>query len=427
MRCRFFLSFALLLSSVYCSPPVEDIKDVEKAEAPSFDAAGVRSFLETAVSESRVAGAVGLVARGSEVLSFDAVGMADREAGKPMEKDTLFRIASMTKPITSVAVMALFDEGRIALDDPVSKFIPEFGKARVLKGDGSLDTVEAAREITIRHLLTHTSGITYRFVGIEPIATLYEDAGVSDGLVETEGTIAEGVRRLAGLPLLHQPGERWSYSLSTDVLGRVVEVVSGQGLDVFLRERIFAPLGMNDTGFFPPKDQAGRMAVVYEWSESEGLRRLPEEPITEGHLTYSTTFHFNGPRTHFSGGGGLASTAPDYFRFARMLRNGGELDSIRILKPETVALMTENHIGDLSMGLDLGIEPEIRFGLGLSIKTASDNKGGRGTFGWAGFYHTLFWIDPENDLIAIFLSQLRLPQDRDVSGDFQRAVYEALP
>jgi CubicO group peptidase (beta-lactamase class C family) len=185
-------------------PPVEDVKDVEKAEAPSFDAAGVHSFLETAFSESRVAGAVGLVARGSEVLSFDAVCMADREAGKPMEKDTLFRIASMTKPITSVAVMALFDEGRIALDDPVSKFIPEFGKARVLKGDGSLDTVEAAREITIRHLLTHTSGITYRFVGIEPIATLYEDAGVSDGLVETEGTIAEGVRRLAGLPLLHQ-------------------------------------------------------------------------------------------------------------------------------------------------------------------------------------------------------------------------------
>jgi len=169
------------------------------------------------------------------------------------------------------------------------------------------------------------------------------------------------------------------------------------------------------------------MAVVYEWSESEGLRRLPEEPITEGHLTYSTTFHFNGPRTYFSGGGGLASTAPDYFRFARMLRNGGELDSVRILTPETVALMTENHIGELSMGLDPGTEPEIRFGLGLSVKTTADQKGGRGTFGWAGFYHTLFWIDPENDLIAIFLSQLRLPQDQDVSGDFQRAVYEALP
>ena len=423
MSLRLSLFVALLLSSLACSPPVQDVHEVE---APPFDSTRVRSFLETAVSEGRVAGAVGLLARGGEVLSFDAVGMADREAGKEMEKDTLFRIASMTKPITSVAVMMLFDESRLALDDPVSKFIPEFGNARVLKGDGTLETVEATSEITIRHLLTHTSGITYRFVGIEPIATIYDEAGVSDGLVETEGTIADGVKRLAGLPLLHQPGERWSYGLSTDVLGRVVEVVSGQSLDVFLRERIFMPLGMKDTSFFPPEDQVGRMAAVYAWSEGEGLRRLPEEPISEGHLTYSTTFHFNGPRTYFSGGGGLASTAPDYFRFAQMLRNGGELDSVRILKPETVALMTENHVGDLDMGLDLGLEPKQRFGLGLSVKTASDEEGGKGTFGWAGFYHTLFWIDPENDLIAVFLSQLRLPEGQDVAGDFRRTVYEAL-
>lgn len=424
MKTTFRLGLALLLPAIACSPPVQDVHEVERA---SFDPTRVRSFLETAVSEGRVAGAVGLVARGNQVLAFDAVGMADREAGTPMQKDTLFRIASMTKPITSVAVMVLFDEGRLALEDPVSKFIPELGHLRVLKGDGSRDTVEAAREITIRHLLTHTSGITYRFVGIEPIATLYEEAGVSDGLVETEGTIAQGVKRLAGLPLLHQPGERWSYSLSTDVLGRVVEVVSGQALDFFLRERILTPLGMKDTSFFPPESQAGRMAAVYGWSESEGLRRLPQEPITAGHLTFSTTFHFNAPRTYFSGGGGLASTAPDYFRFAQMLRNGGELDSVRILKAETVALMTENHIGDLDMSLDLGLKPGIRFGLGLSVKTASDEEGGRGTFGWAGFYHTLFWIDPENDLIAVFLSQLRLPEGQDVAGDFRRAVYEALP
>ncbi len=415
------LGLALLLSAIACAPAVQEV------EAPSFDQALVRSFLETAVAEGRVAGAVGLVARGGEILSFDAVGMADREAGTPMAEDTLFRIASMTKPITSVAVMILFDEGRIALEDPVSKFIPEFGSARVLEGDGSRDTVEAAREITIRDLLTHTSGISYNFIGLEPIATLYREAGVSDGLVETDGTIEDGVRRLAGAPLLHQPGKRWTYGLNTDVLGRVVEVASGKSLDAFLLERIFGPLGMKDTSFFPPGDQAGRMAAVYSWSETEGLRRLPDEPITEGHLTFSTTFHFRGPRTYFSGGGGLASTAPDYFRFARMLQNGGELDSVRILKPETVALMTENHIGDLDMGGDLGIEPKFRFGLGLSVKMSSDEEGGRGTFGWSGFYHTLFWIDPENDLVGIFLSQLRLPEGHDVAGDFQRAIYEALP
>lgn len=413
---------ALFLAFFACSPPA-----VQEVEAPPFNQAVVRSFLDSAVSEGRVAGAVGLVARGNEILSFDAVGMADREAGTPMKKDTLFRIASMTKPVTSVAVMILFDEGRLALEDPASKFLPELGSLRVLKGDGSRDTVDAAREITVRDLLTHTSGIIYEFIGVEPLATMYGEAGISNGLIETEGTIADFVKRLGELPLLHQPSERWTYGQSTDVLGRLVEVVSGQGLDAFLRDRIFLPLGMKDTSFFPPEDQAGRMAVVYEWSESEGLRRLPDEPIVQGHLKYSTTFHFKAPRTFFSGGGGLASTVPDYLRFAQMLRNGGELDSVRILKPETVALMTQNQIGDLKMGLDLGLPDPLRFGLGLSVKTVADDQGGRGTFGWAGFYHTLFWIDPENDLIGIFMSQLRLPEGKDLQGEFQRAVYEALP
>jgi CubicO group peptidase (beta-lactamase class C family) len=415
---------ALYLAFFACSAPVDEAREIQ---SPPFDAERLRTFLETAVSEGRVAGAVALVARGGEVVSFDAVGMADREAGTPMAKDTLFRIASMTKPITSVAVMMLFEEGRFALDDPVSKFLPELGGLRVLKGDGTRDTVAAEREITIRHLLNHTSGITYQFIGIEPLATMYGEAGISNGLIETEGTIADFVKKLGTLPLLHQPGERWSYGQSTDALGRLVEVVSGQSLDLFLRDRIFTPLGMKDTSFFPPESQASRMAAVYEWSESDGLRRLSDEPIQQGHLKYSTTFHFQGPRTFFSGGGGLASTAPDYYRFAQMLRNGGELDTVRILKPETLALMKENQIGDLPMGLDLPLPEPIRFGLGFSVRTVSDAQGGRGTFGWAGFYHTLFWIDPENDLIGIFLSQLRLPEGKDLQGEFQRAIYEALP
>jgi CubicO group peptidase (beta-lactamase class C family) len=422
MITRWILFPALLLTFFACSPPA-----VQEVEAPPFNQTLVRSFLDSAVSEGRVAGAVALVARGNEILSFDAVGMADREAGTPMKKDTLFRIASMTKPVTSVAVMMLFDEGKLTLEDPASKFLPELGSLRVLKGDGSRDTVDAAREITVRDLLTHTSGIIYEFIAIEPLATMYGEAGISNGLIETDGTIADFVKELGELPLLHQPSERWTYGQSTDVLGRLVEVVSGQGLDAFLRDRIFLPLGMKDTSFFPPEDQKGRMAVVYDWSEAEGLRRLPDEPIVQGHLKYSTTFHFKGPRTFFSGGGGLASTVPDYLRFAQMLRNGGELDSVRILKPETLALMTQNHIGDLKMGLDLGLPDPLRFGLGFSVKTVADEQGGRGTFGWAGFYHTLFWIDPENDLIGIFMSQLRLPEGKDLQGEFQRAVYEALP
>jgi CubicO group peptidase (beta-lactamase class C family) len=419
---RWLALFMVLLACFACSPAVQDVQEVE---APSLDTEQIRSFLETAVSEGRVAGAVGLIARGGELLTFDVVGMADREAGTPMANDTLFRIASMTKPITSVAVMMLFDEGRLALDDPVSKFLPELGNTRVLKGDESRDTVAAQREITIRHLLTHTSGITYEFIAEEPLATMYREKGVSNGLIETEGTIADLVTKLGALPVLHQPGEKWSYGQSTDVLGRLVEVVSGQSLDVFFRDRIFVPLGMKDTAFFPPEDQAARLAAVYEWSESDGLRRLPDEPIRQGHLEYSTTFPFKGPRAFFSGGGGLVSTAPDYYRFAQMLRNAGELDTVRILKPETVALMRENQIGDLPMGPDSS-DPT-RFGLGLSVKTVSDAQGGRGTFGWGGFFHTLFWIDPENDVIGIFLSQLRLPEGKDLQREFQRAVYEALP
>jgi CubicO group peptidase (beta-lactamase class C family) len=419
MITRWLVLFAVFLAGFACSPAVEEVQEVA---APSYDTEHVRSFLDTAVSEGRVAGAVALVARGGELLTFDVVGMADREAGKEMANDTLFRMASMTKPITSVAVMMLFDEGGLALDDPVSKFLPEFTNMRVLKGDGSRDTVAAQREVTVRHLLSHTSGLTYEFIAEEPLATMYREKGVSNGIIETEGTVADLTKKLGSLPLVHQPGEKWSYGQSTDVLGRLVEVVSGMSLDGFLRDRIFTPLGMKDTAFFPPEDKEARLAAVYEWSESEGLRRLPDEPIRQGHLEYSTTFPFKGPRTFFSGGGGLVSSAPDYYRFAQMLRNGGELDTVRILKPETVALMRENQIGDLDMGPD-----PTRFGLGLSIRTVSDGEGGRGTYGWSGFFHTTFWIDPENDLIGMFLSQLRQPEGKDLQREFRRAVYEALP
>lgn len=383
-------------------------------------AVAARGFLAEAVEREKLSGAVALLARDGEIVFFEAAGAADREAGKPMREDTLFRIASMSKPITSVAVMMLHEEGHFELDDPVSKFIPEFASQQVLAGGGSDQTGPAAGPVSIRQLLSHTSGITYRFMDIEPLATIYDQAGVSDGLVQTEGTIGEGVRRLAGLPLLFEPGSQWSYGLSTDVLGYFVEVVSGKPLDRFLEDRIFTPLGMNDTGFFLSPEDAGSLAAVYAGKTEGGIEKLDGLPIVEGHLTYSTSYHYDGPRTYFSGGAGLVSTTWDYYRFTRMLANGGTLDGARILKPETVDLMTRNQIGALSIG---GGD---KFGLGFLVKSKTDETGARGTHGWGGFFHTTFWIDPENDLIGIFMSQLRPAEGQGVTGGFVQAVYKAL-
>jgi len=417
MERRCLLAFGFLAFGLFglsCAPPAE------KTAAPSPLAGAAREFLDDAVDRELVAGAVALVSKGDELVFLGARGMADREGGVPMTTDTLFRIASMSKPITSVALMTLYDEGRFTLDDPVAKFIPDFADARVLRGDGSRDTTAATEAITIRHLLTHTSGLTYRFIGLEPLATLYEELGVSDGLVQTEGTIGEGVERLARAPLLHEPGSKWAYSLSTDVVGYLVEVISGQPLDRFLDERVFEPLGMTDTYFFIPDEEVARLSAVYAPGPGGGIVKLGEEPITQGHLVFSTSYQYSGPRTYFSGGAGLVSTVGDYYRLARMLSNGGELDGVRVLKDDTVALMTENQIGVLS--LDEGT----KFGLGFSIKTVADELGGVGTYGWGGFFHTLFWIDPENDIIGIFMTQLRPDEGVDVRADFARAVYAAL-
>lgn len=410
--------FVLLLS--LCVSGCGPRPSPETAVAPPSLGDAVERFVHEAVAEERVAGAVALLAKDGEVVALEAAGFADREAGRAMEEDTLFRIASMSKPITTVGAMILAEEGALSLDDPVSKYVPGFADARVLKGDGSRETVPADTPVTLRHLMTHTSGITYAFIGLEPLASIYEEAGVSDGLVQTEGTLEEGAAKLAALPLLHQPGSEWSYGLSTDVLGRVIEVASGEPLDAFLRGRIFEPLGMKDTRFFLSEAEAPRLAAVYAPGETGGLARLGEEPIRKGHMVFSTSYHYRGPSTYFSGGAGLVSTVGDYYRFLRMLANGGELDGTRVLREETVRLMTENRIGELEL------EPGLKFGLGFSVQPAASEDGGAGTYGWGGFFHTSFWIDPENHLIGIFMSQLRPPEGVSVTDDFRKAVYAVL-
>jgi CubicO group peptidase (beta-lactamase class C family) len=385
--------------------------------------AEVRKLLDRAVADDVVAGAVALIARRGQIAFFEAAGERDREAEKPMRLDTIFRICSMTKPVTSVAAMILVDEGKLRLDDPVSKYIPEFKDTRVFAGD---QRVSVDREVTIFHLLTHTSGLTYGMSGLHAkVADLYRQAGVTDGIVESDLTVADNARKLAAQPLCFQPGSGWAYGLSTDVLGRVIEVASEMTLDDFFRQRIFEPLGMKDTSFRLPSSRLGRLATVYRPAADDKLERQPDGPVQSGRTVYSSTYPYSGPGTYFSGGAGLVSTVHDYFRFCLMLQSGGALDGVRILKPETVVRMTRDQIAPL--------EPLFKsqgdgFGLGFGVVEESGKDAGLGspgTISWGGFYYTYFWVDRQKDLIGIVMAQLQPWGKRTLWDDFRKAAYAA--
>ncbi len=381
------------------------------------------TLVEEAVERREVAGAVTLVARLGRVGHLEAVGWRDVERRAPMETDTLFRIASMTKAVTSVAAMQLYESGALLLDDPVSRYIPAFASVEVLGPAGGL--APPSRPVTIRHLLTHTSGLSYRFLAPPRLATRYIEAGITDGLAQAPGTVGEMVDRLAGLPLLHQPGARFTYSLGVDVLGRVVEVVSGRSLAEYMRDEIFEPLGMLDTGFFRDPEDADRYAAVYA-PGPDGLVEVPDAPVTspDGRTVYSAGYPYDGPRTYHSGGAGLTSTISDYARFLLALLNGGELDGARILGRRTVQLMTRDHLAGLGVP-DTGQ----RFGLGFAISGDPGVTGGprsEGAFGWLGFFNTVYWVDPEEQLVAIIMTQL-YPNNRSRLTDrFEVAVYSAI-
>ncbi len=383
----------------------------------------IATAVQGAIDDKRVAGAVTLVLRHGQVAWFKAQGLADREAGKPMQPDAMFRICSMTKPITSLAVMMLYEEGRFLLEDPISKYLPEFKNPRVLvkPATGAPSPVPATREITILDLLRHTSGLTYNWNA--DLGQKYDDARVASGLVQYDGTIADSVKALAGQPLLFQPGERWEYSLSVDVLGRLVEVVSGQPLDEFFRTRIFEPLGMKDTYFYLPADKVPRLATAYTYDDAKGLSRFPDTPLHEGTLEYSADYPYRGPRKLFSGGAGLTSTAMDYARFCQMMVNGGRLGNVRLLSRKSVELMTEDHLGGVKIGGDLG------FGLGFGISGAQgtlSELGTPGEFSWGGFFFTSFSIDPKEDLIVIFMAQLHPTGGLGLDREVHALAYQAL-
>jgi CubicO group peptidase (beta-lactamase class C family) len=388
----------------------------------------VDQLMQGFVDRRQVSGTVALIARHGKVAYFKSFGM--RDENRPMSNDTIFRIASMTKPVASVAMMMLIEEGKILLNDPVSKYLPEFKNPNVLVSDGAgeeqFHLVPAKRDVTVRQLLDHTSGISYGFWGRKHLAQLYAKAGISDGLIQTEGTIAQGVQKLARMPLLNQPGEAWEYGLNTDVLGRLVEVVSGMPLDQFFQERIFRPLGMQDTHFFLPEGDLSRFAAVYTPDEQGGIRKLPEGPVRMGPVVFSTNWHYEGPRTYFSGGAGLVSTTSDYLRFLQMLLNKGTLDGVRILGPKTVELMTRNHIGDLDIFLRA---PGYRFGLGFAVLVDPDRSGrieSKGEYNWSGFFYTRFWVDSKEDLIGILMTQIRPNSQLDLDEKFRVATYQAI-
>jgi CubicO group peptidase (beta-lactamase class C family) len=431
------LTFLLALLLVVPAVLAQDLPRAARPEEVGLSSARLdtlRQVLREHVAQKHVAGAVGLIARNGKVAFLEGIGMADAEAGRPMTPDAIFRIASMTKPITSVAAMMLYEEGRFLLSDPVSRFLPEFKNPKVaVRSNGASPfeppyaLVPARREITIKDLLTHTSGITYQFWGRPYFADLYKKAGVSDGLTQTAGTMADNLKKLAALPLTNHPGEAYEYGLNTDVLGHVVEVVSGMTLDRFFEQRIFQPLGMRDTHFFLPEDKVGRLAPVYTTADGAGLRRLGEETVTEGeYIAYSTTFQYRGPRTFASGGAGLVSTATDYARFCQMLLNGGELGGVRLLSRKTVELMRVNQIGDLDMWLG---GPGTGFGLGFAVIKdigRSAQIGSQGTYYWGGFFSTDFWIDPQEKLIGILLTQTRPYGPHDILRRFRALATSAI-
>jgi CubicO group peptidase (beta-lactamase class C family) len=379
------------------------------------------------IDPGKIAGALTLVSRGGEVAFFSPLGSMDLERQKPMREDTIFRIYSMTKPITSVALMTLYERAAFSLSDPVHRYIPEWKDLRVYEAGNhpTFTTRPCERPMTVRDLLTHTSGLTYGFMERTHVDAAYRKLDIG-GANTSGGTLRDMVEKLATLPLEFSPGTAWNYSVATDVCGHLVEVLSGKPLDQFLEEEIFGPLGMVDTGFRVPAEKQERLATLYSRRRDKSLRIEDDA----GSSVYSQE------RSFLSGGGGLVSTASDYLRFCLMLRGGGELDGARILGRKTLEFMRQNHlpggadIGSLATGMfSESLYDGVGFGLGFSVELdpqASQVIDSPGQYAWGGAASTAFWIDPVEDLIVVFMTQLMPSQTFNFRGQLKQIVYGAL-
>ncbi len=386
--------------------------------------ARIDGWMQGLVGAGKFAGLLALVARRGKIAYLHGEGMADLARGTPIGVETIFRIYSMTKPLTSVAIMMLYEEGRFQLDDPITRFLPCFQNMRVFTSGarGKYDSVAAARDITFRDLLTHTAGLTYGFMESGPVDAMYRDRGVD--FQTAEASLAEVVERAAALPLLAQPGSAWNYSIATDVLGHLVAVISGMPFERFLHERVIGPLGMIDTGFHLPAEKLSRFAANYA-ATAEGGLHLIDDPQQS---------RYGAPRAICSGGGGLVSTIGDYLRFCQMMLNQGELDGVRLLGRKTVALMTANHLGGdmASMGQPRFSESSyagIGFGLGFSVMldpAQAQILGTPGEYAWGGAASTAFWIDPAEAMVVILMTQLMPSSSYPIRRELRVLTYQAV-
>ncbi len=401
-------------SEFILASPVEEKMSVMRLER-------IDGMIEEAISQKEIPGAVALIARNGKIVYHKAFGIADHSTGRTFRTDDIFRIASQTKAITATAVMLLWEEGKFQLDDPISRYIPEFKEPQILDSliaaDSTFTTLPADKEISIRHLLTHTSGIGYGFIDAdERFKKIYVKAGIVDAWTTEQITIEENIKKLAKLPIHHHPGEKWTYSEGLDVLGYFVEVISGMPFDEFLQRRLFDPLDMKDTYFYLPESKYDRLVPIQTKTEGKWTRFTND--------IFDVDFPKTGAKTFFSGGGGLSSTAEDYAKFLQMYLNNGRYNGKRLLSRTTVQTIMANHIGDL-WG-ESGAYYSLAFAVTDQLGEDKGGKGSKGTFGWGGYFNSSYFADPEENIIGIFLKQTQNIGEDQTGWKFQQLVGQAI-
>lgn len=419
----------LLCLTLLASLTISGFSQLKEAAPETAGASAERlkridQLLQGYIDKKWIGGATAIIVKDGKIIYYKALGVSDLDSKAAMKKDAIFRIASQTKAITSVAIMMLYEEGKLLLDDPVSRYIPSFGNQQVLdkfnEADSSYTTVPAKRAATIRDLLTHTSGIGYAQIGSKEATAIYAKNGVWGGIgVENGMLLGDKIQKLGSLPLLHQPGEKWTYGLNTDVLGYVVEVASGMNLDAFFKTRIFEPLGMKDTYFYLPKEKYSRLVKLNTEDKNREVMTMKESLNLSGKINID---YPAAPGTYYSGGGGLSSTALDYAIFMEMLVNNGEYNGKRILSPFAVRMMTTSQYDKITW-------PDTKMGLGFSLytdKSVARSPLSPGSFEWGGMFSSTYWIDPKEKLVAqLFLNQY--PNSHgEIHDKFKVAVYQAL-
>ena len=432
---KYFLAIFLtaLVSISFSQLPSAKILPVASPEAEGLSSEKLKQLdvnINQWIKEEQLNGATMIILRNGKIVYHKAFGFANVHQNIPMKTDNIFRIASMTKPIISVAAMMLYEEGRFLLTDPISNYIPEFKNPVVIDkynaADTTYTTVPAKREITFRDILSHTSGIGYAQIGSATANAIYYKNKINGGIGTPYSTLKEVITRLAKLPLMVQPGEEFYYGLNTDVLGYLVEVISGIPLDKFLQQKIFEPLGMKDTYFFLPKEKQSRLVSLYTQLGSQSRLKIQDSLISLNGI-FSRDFPKTPNGSFFSGGAGLSSTAYDYALFGQMILNGGKLGGKRILSPATIRTMTTNHIGDLLMWGDAN--KARRFGLGFGILTEyaeRTNMIPAGSYGWDGMFASHYWTDPKSKMVVVFMRNIWPTDHWDYGDRIKPLIYQAL-